>query len=279
MTSPFSSAASSPKPTSPPSNNPASPKSSFPAPPHKTSSTLSTNASRFPSVLNCRIAKCETVIPSEARNLLFAHTLETKQIRLPPSEWNMTDSAVTTSRRLLLSARTSAAPPYASASIALSVPAALQDRLFVGEIPARAEVSAGFRAALDRAFPHPTPPAPRIPAPLHDGNRRTGTAPPANRCPQMFEQHPSPRSTVASRAIPACPSATLRPAKRTVRAKWLCAGRGYHSREPAAPLGPPAPATGSRSLTYPLRKSLAAPTCAPASRTHPVRQIPSLSSR
>src|SRR5947208_9404187 len=87
-------------------------------------------------------------------------------------------TTITASLHLFVSADISAAARDASASIAPFVRAALRDRLSSAEIPARASVFADFQAARDRAFPHPALPAPRIPAPLHDGNRRIGTSPP-----------------------------------------------------------------------------------------------------
>src|SRR5256885_941672 len=162
----------------------------------------------------------------------------------------------------LVSAGISAARLDESVSIALFALVALRDLFSAGRIPARAKAFASFQRAPDPVFPRAAPPAPRIPAPLHDGNRRIGTAPPANQFRQKLAQRRAPRPRVASRASPACPSAVLRPASRTVHAWSWYAVPGYRSPEPAALPGAFVPEAGSRSLTCLHRKNPAVLMCA-----------------
>src|SRR5207253_2379283 len=119
-----------------------------------------------------------------------------------------------------------------------------------------------FQRVPDPVCLRSAPPGPHIPAPLHDGNRRIGTVPPANQCRQRLAQHRFPLPTVASRAGPACPSEVLRTAKQKVHALSWCAVPGYHSREPAALPEPYVLEAGSQSLTCLHRRSPGAQTCA-----------------
>src|SRR5258708_28116326 len=98
---------------------------------------------------------------------------------------------------------TFASLPGAESSHGSSNPPSLRDLLSVARIPAHAKVFSDSRGAPHPVFLCSPQPAQHIPAPLHGGNLRTGTVPPAHQYPQMFAPLLLRRPTVASHASPA----------------------------------------------------------------------------